>query len=100
MEHENKDGRTTTSFNIIGIPTKEFERFLRFCDENSTVTKIYEEEGKRKIKQQQWYAGAIKMLLDIAESDGKHQALYDELVRQKREIDLIKADIKLLKEGK
>ena len=76
---KNDDAQTTTSFTIAGIPIPQFERFLKFCEENSTITKIYYEEGQQQIKRQQWYAGAIKMLLDIAEADGKNQMLYDKI---------------------
>ena len=87
------DSRTTTTFTISGIPTKEFERFLKYCEENSTVTKIFDEEGRRKIKHQQWYAGAIKMLLDTAQKDAAMVTLYDELVKQRKKIEELEKKI-------
>ena len=76
-----KPDRITTTFTVSGIDSKVFERFVKFCELNSTVTKTYPNPagGPPQIKNQVWYAGGIRILLDIAEADAKTQMLFDKL---------------------
>lgn len=76
----------TNTFTIAGCPLEVFDRFLRFCEGNSAVTKVFYKDGQREIKRELWYAGGLKMLLDIDEADSKNKMLFDRLEKLEQEI--------------
>ena len=80
---------TTTSFQIAGCPIKVFKRFIRFCEENSTVTKVFFTRTKapngaivsrKEIKREVNYAIGLDRLLDAFEADAKTEMIYARIV--------------------
>ena len=73
---------TTTTFSILGVPIKTFKRFLRFCEENAQITKIFKDRtGQKQIRKELCYSIGLAILLDSFETDSKHQLLFDRLVK-------------------
>lgn len=73
---------TTTTFSIQGVPIKTFKRFLRFCEDNAQATKFFKDKtGQKQIRKELIYSIALAQLLDVYESDAKHQLLFDRVVK-------------------
>ncbi len=73
---------STTTFSIAGVPIKVFKRFIRFCEGNAKMTKIFvDKRGNKQIKKELCYSIGLAQLLDRAESDVKTQMLYDRIVK-------------------
>jgi len=73
---------TTTTFSIQGVPIKTFKRFLHFCEDNAQTTKIFKDKtGQKQIRKELIYSIALAQLLDVYESDAKHQLLFDRVVK-------------------
>lgn len=105
MSEENNDLKrrveniTTTSFSISGVKITDFKRFIRFCEDNATVTKVYhDKQGNVNTKSELCYSIGLKHLLDIAESDAKNVMLFDRMV--KLEEQLRELEGKVFKEQK
>ena len=44
---------TTTTFSIQGVPMKVYSRFIKFCEENAQITKIFKDRtGQKQIKKE------------------------------------------------
>ena len=77
----------TTSFNIQGVPIKVFKRFLKFCENNAQITKIFRDKtGQKQIRKELCYSIALAQLLDISDTDGKHQLLFERLVKLEEKV--------------
>lgn len=72
---------STRTFTVGGMPERDFQRFIKFCQLNARATKIFYREGKREVKKELIYSIAIKQLLDAYEADAKIQMLYDRLIK-------------------
>mgnify|MGYP001595901286 CR=1 FL=1 len=73
---------TTTTFSIQGVPIRVFKRFLRFCEDNAKITKVWRDRtGQKQIREELCYSIGLAMLLDAWETDAKHQLLFDRIVK-------------------
>ena len=86
-EREQIEDITTTTFSIQGVPIKTFKRFLRFCEDNSQITKIFKDRtGQKQIRKELCYSIGLAQLLDNYEADAKHQLLFDRMVKLENEV--------------
>ncbi len=89
----NVEDITTTTFSIQGVPIKVFRRFLKFCESNALMTKVFiDRKGQKQIRQERCYSIALAQLLDVYEADAKSQMLFDKI--QKIEDRMNKIEVK------
>ena len=82
---------TTTTFSIQGVPIKVFKRFLRFCEDNSKITKVWRDRtGQKQIREELCYSIALAQLLDAYEADAKTQMLFERINRLENELAKLK----------
>ncbi len=79
-EEKSVEDVMTTSFNIAGVPMPVFKRFIRFCEHNAKMTRVYYNRAhKREIKEELCYSIGLSQLLDRAEGDATTHMLYEKV---------------------
>lgn len=67
---------TTTTFSIAGVPIKVFKRFIKYCEDEAQMTKVFfDKRGTKQIKRENCYSIALAKLLDAVEMDARTELL-------------------------
>jgi hypothetical protein len=92
---------TTRVFTIAGCPEETYQRFTNFCKLNARNVRVKKNRDTGEIISQYEeliYHMGLRILLDIAEADGKNQMLFDRLSAAENNISTISEQISTKKE--